>query len=190
MTRITVAQGPKVGHSVASCSARESAMRLHAMSMPVRIVCLVVGALLAVPLMGANCFPRQCQDASHCYRQCTCTEENGLVAEGQCGVYFKCETETQTCEEQQASMDCNAFCEQFAGNLGCEGTRCDDERDCGRVQQCSAQGQDGTPFVFNCTVQFECGVHSKVCEQAYSMAPDAFCATYGAACLAQAQSTP
>lgn len=150
----------------------------HFKSMRARLpLLLLVAPFVLLLLAGGNCAPRACENESHCFRECECTDTSRDISFN-CGMNFLCSDEG-FCEDS-FNMTCDEFCSQFAARGVCYSRRCDDERDCDRYTPCQAYDEaTQQTTTFDCSRRFSCNQEAGACDADFaSMTNDQMCQQY------------
>lgn len=137
----------------------------------------LLAALTLVALMGAC--KRPCESEQHCKRTCECLDSS-TDTRLDCTIAFRCEGETQVCEDPYDTMACDELCSTYAARAMCGTQRCSANADCEKVVSCPVLDADGNPVQpaqsFTCTRTFECDPTLEVCGAEITQSDEAHCA--------------
>ncbi|HEY1099837.1 MAG TPA: hypothetical protein VGF99_12960 [Myxococcota bacterium] len=142
-----------------------------------RSLLLAVVLIVVAVVAGSGC-KRSCQSNANCVRTCPCLNEltNQRL---DCSVGYRCEGDTQTCEDLLETQTCDEMCQQFAANARCGVNRCLSDAECLRNISCPLFDADGveTGQFRTCTLPFVCDQEFGACEVASSASDSELCST-------------
>jgi hypothetical protein len=145
---------------------------------------VVVFAALVASVVPTSSCKRACETAANCRRTCECLNTE-TDRRNECTVAFRCEGDTETCEDALDEMTCDQQCADYEANALCGVARCLSDSDCTRELECEFLGANGQPTGQKqaCTVTFGCDQALQACA-VRSIASDAeLCAAECSAAL-------
>jgi hypothetical protein len=127
-------------------------------------VVVVLGCLLSLVALTSSSCKRACETASNCRRTCDCLNTE-TDRRNDCTIAFRCEGETETCEDAFDTMSCDQQCADYEANALCGVARCLVDEDCTRDLECELVDLNGQPTGQKqaCTVTFACDQALQAC---------------------------
>ena len=142
---------------------------------PLLVVAAVLVALAACGLLP-GC-KRPCETAANCVRTCECLN-NQTNQRLDCSLAFRCEGDTQVCEDAHDELSCDQLCDEYAGAGRCGVERCGSDLECQKVISCPFFDGNGQPSgqFFDCTLNFRCQPDFEACQPRSTATVEALCA--------------
>lgn len=121
-----------------------------------RVAMVLLPLLFVLPLVAAQCLPRQCLDHRNCERFCECedAQTNNSIP---CTMFFRCDENSGVCADEY-NMSCDQVCQNYAAVGTCGSKTCEDESDCLRQAICAPVNEESGEVrcTYNCDVPFAC----------------------------------
>jgi hypothetical protein len=136
---------------------------------------LIPALAVLVPLLGAQCFPRQCNGPENCDRICECVDasRNETFV---CPARFQCDVQNNVCADDYNSS-CQEICDRFFANGLCGSQGCEGNQQCIRDAECAlVDGEGALICQYTCSRTFECLADSNVCEAGFALDDATICA--------------
>jgi hypothetical protein len=125
------------------------------------VVALVAWSWTLATVSGCK---RACETASNCRRTCECLNTE-TDRRNECTIAFRCEGDTESCEDAFDTMSCDQQCADYEANALCGVARCLSDNDCTRDLECDLVDLNGQPTGQKraCTVAFGCDQALQAC---------------------------
>ena len=138
------------------------------------LLTLALALAAALPLLGAQCFPRQCNSPANCERVCECVDAQANT-NFFCSARFQCDVQNNVCADDYNSS-CQEICERFFANGLCGSQGCENAAQCVRDAQCALADEEGGLICqYTCSRAFECLAETNVCEADFSLDDNTIC---------------
>jgi hypothetical protein len=145
---------------------------------PTRLFLVVAVSWATVVAVGLlpGC-KRPCESSGNCVRTCECLN-NQTNQRIDCSLAFRCEGDTQVCEDAHDDMSCEDLCADYAGTGRCGVERCASDLECQKAISCPIFDGNGQPTgqFFDCTLNFRCQPDFEACQPRSTVANEALCA--------------